>query len=110
MATLILSIEESTMKIILFLCGIALVICSVTSDDANNNYGIDASFFKKEGLSTLCSGNQTFGSYQRCTKTCEQMTYPDDCPDVTYVGCSCKEGYIPTDKSHSICVKPEDCP
>ncbi|GFW45601.1 DUF5641 domain-containing protein [Trichonephila clavipes] len=61
----------------------ALVICSVTSDDANNNYGIDASFFKKEGLSTLCSGNQTFGSYQRCTKTCEQMTYPDDCPDKT---------------------------
>ncbi|GFY45097.1 TIL domain-containing protein [Trichonephila inaurata madagascariensis] len=71
------------MKAIFFLCGIALVICLVTSDDANNNYGIDASFFKKNGLSTLCSGNQTFGSYQRCTKTCEQMTYPEDCPDVT---------------------------
>ncbi|GFQ83806.1 TIL domain-containing protein [Trichonephila clavata] len=71
------------MKTILFLCGIAFVICSVTSDDENNNYGIDASFFKKEGLSTLCGGNQTFGSYQLCTKTCEQMKFPDDCPDVT---------------------------
>ncbi|GFT32570.1 TIL domain-containing protein [Nephila pilipes] len=75
------------MKTTFFLCCMAVVVGVILSD----NYGIDKNFFDQIGLSTICQGNLTFSDYSLCEKRCDQMNPPEDCPDVTYVGCACKD-------------------
>ncbi|GBM17477.1 hypothetical protein AVEN_193770-1 [Araneus ventricosus] len=93
------------MKTTFFLCSVALLIVVAVSD-----YDIDKSFFDKVGLSRMCSENQTFSEYGPCGKRCDQPEPPTVCPAVVYVGCGCKDGYIPTDKTFHKCILPQDCP
>ncbi|CAL1298901.1 unnamed protein product [Larinioides sclopetarius] len=89
------------MKAPFFLCAVALLMAVVISDE---------SFFQKLGLTGLCSVNHTFSEYDPCGKRCDEPDPSKTCAAVTFVGCGCKDGYIPTDKSFSICVLPQDCP
>ncbi|KAF8763261.1 hypothetical protein HNY73_021463 [Argiope bruennichi] len=94
------------MKAAIFLCCVLLVI----SIDAQDDFKIDQNFYKNFGYDVNCNENQTFSEYSMCEKRCDQMNPPENCPDVDYVGCGCKDGYIPVDKSFHKCVLPQDCP
>ncbi|KAF8763260.1 hypothetical protein HNY73_021462 [Argiope bruennichi] len=83
-----------------------LVVSLVIGDD----YSINADFFDKAGLSRACGGNKTFTRYSACEKRCDRMNPPKNCPDVEYVGCGCKKGYVPIDNTFNKCVLPADCP
>ncbi|GIY78172.1 uncharacterized protein CEXT_490191 [Caerostris extrusa] len=72
----------------------------------------EESFFKKQGITTDCRGNTTFGSFSVCSPRCDTLYEYQMCRHPSQLGCKCKRGYVPVDANTNPlrCVKIRDCP